>query len=230
MLRWQSAGVRHRVLIGLGAVGLVAAASALALLLLSSGGNSQQLVKRTPTPTSSKALRSNSPTPSANTVGRRAPLGDSYRMIIEKIGVDAPVETYGLDENAVPIVPTGKDAGKVVVWYDFSAPPGMGSNAVFAGHVTWNGPAVFKKLDALAVGDTIRLHGANGAEAVYRVTSTVAFDADDPRALDAMMPTDQDTVTLITCTGTYYRTDDPTFGGAYTQRIFVQARLVGLDG
>src|SRR5947209_17412050 len=100
MLRWQSAGVKHRVLIGLGAVGLVAAvASAPALLLLSSGGNSQEIVKRSPTPTSSKALRSNSPTPSAGTVGRRAPLGDSYRIMIDKIGVDAPVETYGLDEN-----------------------------------------------------------------------------------------------------------------------------------
>ena len=47
-------------------------------------------------------------------------------MIIERIGVNAPLAAYGLDANAVPIVPTGPDASYVVAWYDFSAQPGTG--------------------------------------------------------------------------------------------------------
>ena len=115
--------------------------------------------------------------------------------------MDAPVERFGLDENAIPIVPTGEDAAHIIAWYDFSAQPGTGSHAVFAGHVTWNGAAVFKKLGTVAVGDTVQLRGTNGAEATYRVTSTLTFEANDPNALDVMKPTPNDSITLITCVG-----------------------------
>jgi len=82
-----------------------------------------------------------SPTP---TKPAEPPLPESgYRMVIEKIGVNAPVDVYGLDANNVPEVPLGSDAAEVIAWYNFSAKPGTGSNAVFAGHVTWNGRAMF---------------------------------------------------------------------------------------
>ena len=36
------------------------------------------------------------------------PLGDEpYQMIIDKLGVKAPVQTFGLDENQVPETPSG---------------------------------------------------------------------------------------------------------------------------
>ena len=72
------------------------------------------------------------------------PLGDEpYQMIIDKLGVNAPVSAFGLDAQAVPEIPTGPDAASIVAWYKFTAKPGTGSNAVFAGHVTWYGAAVF---------------------------------------------------------------------------------------
>ena len=147
----------------------------------------------------------------------------SYRMIIDEIGVNAGVFTYGLDADRVPEVPLN---GSDVAWYNFSANPGTGSNAVFAGHVTWGGEAVFYKLDDLQVGDTVRLRGDNGTELVYSVSDTFLVDPNDPSSLAVMSPTDNDVITLITCGGTFYYTGDPVFNGDYTHRRIVRATFV----
>lgn len=150
-------------------------------------------------------------------------LSDVQSMFIERIGVANPVAVYGLDENRIPIVPTGPYAGGVVAWYDFSARPGTGGNAVFAGHVTWNGAAVFYSLGSLAGGDLIRLRDDRGAEVVYEVVANDLLDLD--AALQAMYPTNYDQLTIVTCGGSFYSTGDPTFGGEYTSRTVVRAHL-----
>jgi LPXTG-site transpeptidase (sortase) family protein len=147
----------------------------------------------------------------------------SYRMVIDDIGVNAGVFTYGLDADRVPEVPLN---AYDVAWYNFSANPGTGSNAVFAGHVTWDGEAVFYKLDDLQVGDTIRLRGDSGIELVYSVSDTFLVDPNDPSSLAVMSPTDDDVITLITCSGTFYYTGDPVFNGDYTHRRIVRAAFV----
>jgi len=158
-----------------------------------------------------------------------APLGDQpYRLVIDKIGVNAPVDTYGLDAQAIPQVPTGAGANQTIAWYDFSSRPGSGSNAVFAGHVTWNGPAVFFKLAEVAAGDTIRLQGTDGTELVYNVASVFSLDPTDPDAVKVMQATERDMVTLITCSGTYTDTNDPIFGGEYDERLIVRAELASV--
>ena len=175
----------------------------------------------TPAPTDVPVTREPDPTPVP-------PLGHSdYTMTIERLGVVAPVKTFGLDENAIPEVPLN---GQDVAWYDFSARPGTGSNAVFAGHVTWNGRAVFYELDKLEAGDTIRLTGPDGTEIVYRVTLKFSVDPDDPESLKVMYGTDRDVVTLITCTGTFTDTNDPVFGGEYSQRLVVRGELASVTG
>lgn len=156
------------------------------------------------------------------------PLGDApYQMEITRIGVDAPVQTFGLDENAVPVVPTGDNAAQVVAWYDFSAKPGTGSNAVFAGHVTWNGVAVFYNLASLTAGDEIDLLGQDGTALKYVVSEVFSVNpSTDPHAKDVMLPTQDDVLTIITCGGTFY--DDPNdhvFGGNYAERLVVRAAL-----
>ena len=153
------------------------------------------------------------------------PLGDGpYRLIIEKIGVDAPVAAFGLDENAVPEVPY---EGGVVAWYDFTAPPGMGGNAVFAGHYTWYGDAVFRHLDELLPGDKVLLRGDNGVQLTYEVESNDSLDPTDPDARAVYAPTEKDTITLITCDGTFTRDGRPITGGDYDKRRVVRARFVG---
>lgn len=182
------------------------------------------LVNLTPRPTA-KPTATRAPTSSPTPVPT-PPLGDQpYVMIIDKIGVNNPVRTYGLDANAVPEVPTGPDAKEVIAWYDFSAKPGVGSNAVFAGHVTWEGTAVFYNLTSLAAGDEVRLLGQDGTELKYVVSEVFSVQADDPNALSVMHATDEDVITIITCDGTYTDTNDPVFGGEYDQRLVVRAAL-----
>jgi LPXTG-site transpeptidase (sortase) family protein len=219
----REAGIaKTGVLAGLGCLGLFAAA-ALGFFLVSGSGSDEEappVVQASATPTQA---------PTSPPTNAAPPLAGSYRMIIDSIGVDAPVATYGLDENDIPIVPTGPDAAQIVAWYDFSAQPGTGGNSVFAGHVTWFGNGVFLKLDTIQAGDTIRLLDDKGGEVVYRVTANQSLAPDDPEAVKTMYPTDRDMVTIITCGGTFYDTNDPVAGGDYTQRIVIKAELVSVN-
>jgi LPXTG-site transpeptidase (sortase) family protein len=207
---------------GLGCLGLFAAA-ALGFFLFA-GGDSQEEAPAAVQATATTTVAQTQPPADAP-----PPLSSSFRMIIDRLGVDAPVATYGLDENRVPIVPTGPDAAEVVAWYDFSAKPGTGGNSVFAGHVTWFGNAVFLSLDTLQAGDEIRLRDDKGAEVVYRVTANQKLAPDDPEAVNTMYPTDRDMVTIITCGGTFFDTGDPIAGGDYTHRIVIKAELISVN-
>lgn len=151
------------------------------------------------------------------------------RLHIPRLYIDAPVNTMGLDENRVPQVPDRPDQ---IAWYDFSAPPGRGSNAVFSGHVDWQTrqgdpiPGVFYRLREMEIGDTIDLTLADGTRLEYRVTGNVATPYDDPNVIKAMQPTNRDVITLITCGGTWLRDPSQKFGGNYSHRIIVRAELV----
>lgn len=150
------------------------------------------------------------------------PLGSTpFQIIIPSIGVEATVNAFGLDANAVPEVPRN---GQEVAWYDWSAEPGTGSNAVLAGHVTWGGAGVFYYLDQLSDGDEILLRSGDGAELSYVVDESFLVDPADPSALGVMAPTEDDTITVITCGGAYSPTGGR-FGGEYSDRRIVRARL-----
>jgi LPXTG-site transpeptidase (sortase) family protein len=156
----------------------------------------------------------------AGEVQEPAPLtGKEYRLIIDKIDVDAPVAPYGLDENSIPQVPY---EAQVVAWYNFSAEPGAGDNAVFAGHKTWGGEAVFFDLEGLVEGDRIVLRAEGGEQLVYEVTEKQFVEPDDPSALDWMGQTGTDSITLITCAGERFLTDTPA-GADYTLRVVLRA-------
>jgi len=170
----------------------------------------------------SRTFTARTPTPAP-----APPLGDAgYELVIDKLGVDAPVSMFGVDDKLVPEVPyTATD----VAWYDFSARPGTGGNAVFAGHVTWNGPAVFYDLDKLEKGDEVRLQGYDGTKVVYRVSSVFQVDPDDPESVKVMWTTTEDVITIITCSGKFFETGDPILRGDYTHRLIVRGDLVSVD-
>ena len=150
------------------------------------------------------------------------------RMVIEKIAVDAAVITLALDANRVPQVPDDPDT---VAWYDFSAKPGQGSNAVFSGHVDWtvNGQpvtAVFWRLGELEKGDVVRLTLEDGSELRYGVTNSATIEYDDPKGVKVMDKTPSDVITLISCGGTWVPDHSNPLGGNYTQRVIVRAERV----
>jgi len=151
-------------------------------------------------------------------------LGDRpYRLVIDKIGVDAPVGAFGLNAEAQPEVPY---QGDLVAWYTFSSPPGAGDNAVFAGHVTWNGDAIFRHLGELTPGDSVVIRSDDGGELIYEVSETALVDPTAEAARQWMDPNGQNVITLITCGGERFQTND-FFGAGYTQRQIVRAVLVG---
>lgn len=237
--RFQRATPARKGLIGAGAVTFIAGVALLSVGLVSvfSGddnpgeshvprleGGLPDVVRSSPTPSPTRAPTAE---PSPSETPRAEPLlpEDGYRIIIERLGIDTVVDTYGLDENAIPEVPTGDDAAEVVAWYNFSARPGTGGNAVFAGHNSWFGDAVFTYLHELQEGDVVRLVGGDGAELTYTVTSVFSVDPEDPESLRVMHQTETDVVTLITCGGSFVDTDDPVFGGEFTDRVIVRADL-----
>ena len=150
------------------------------------------------------------------------------RIGIPSIGVDASVLTMGLDANNYPEVP---NAGDEVAWYNFSAPPGRSSNAVFSGHVDWYYwgmpvEGVFYHLRELQIGDQITLDLEDGSQLRYSVTGNVATAYDDPNVVDVMDPTSKDVLTLITCGGTWQKDYSNPIGGSYSHRVIVRAERV----
>jgi LPXTG-site transpeptidase (sortase) family protein len=152
--------------------------------------------------------------------GLPAPL----RLVIESIAVDAPIVELGMDSEGIPYVPLN---GQDVAWYNFSSKPGAGSNAVLAGHINWErAPGVFSELADVQPGDTVRVLSDDGREYTYEVFANFAVDPLDPASLKVMDPTPEDTITLITCGGSWIPDPSERFGGNYTNRTIVQARLI----
>jgi sortase A len=139
------------------------------------------------------------------------------RLVIPKIEVDAPVVTLGVDDQGIMQSP--KTAFEVA-WYNFSAQPGTGGNAVFSGHVDFAsvGAAVFWDLRELGPGDLVEVRLADGTVYQYLVVSNVSYASDDAPIADIVGPTGKDTVTIITCTGTFNREVHQ-----YSHRLVVRA-------
>jgi LPXTG-site transpeptidase (sortase) family protein len=138
-------------------------------------------------------------------------------LVIEKLRVKAPIEVKGIDANNVMESP---DRGADAAWYRFTARPGAGSNAVFAGHRDFGqlgNAAIFWHLDQLAAGDLIEVVSPQQTEIHYRVTRTWDYAVRD-MPMASVLATDRvDEVTLITCAGTYAR------GTGYDHRFVVRA-------
>ena len=124
------------------------------------------------------------------------------RLIIPKAEIDAPVVTKGVDAAGVMQAP---DNAYDTAWYDFSAKPGWGGNAVFAGHVDYIrvGKAVFWNIKDLQEGDLIEVRLADGTTYKYAVNYREQFDSATAPVDQIVGATTKETVTLITCSGTF---------------------------
>jgi LPXTG-site transpeptidase (sortase) family protein len=137
------------------------------------------------------------------------------RLRVERVGIDAPVETRGIDANNTMESPDGPYN---VAWYDFTPKPGMGGNAAFSGHVDYinHGPAVFWRLRELVAGDIIEVQLEDGTRLRYAVTGMESYPLDTIPMAEVLAPTSVDSVTLITC-------DGDARGGSYSHRLVVRA-------
>lgn len=165
-----------------------------------------------PLPEVPSVLERAAPRPSPTPVTSPAP---PVRLRIPSIGVDAPVVRLGILPSGVmdsPATPT--DVG----WYDFTGKPGAGGNAVLSGHVDFYGygPAVFWRLRELQRGDRIEVELLDGLRIEYEVTATTLTPVEELRMDAILAPTARETVTLITCGGTFA-------DGSYSHRLVVRA-------
>jgi LPXTG-site transpeptidase (sortase) family protein len=123
-------------------------------------------------------------------------------LVIPSIDIDAPVTVKGVDANGVMQNPNGPED---VAWYDFTARPGQGENAVFSGHLDYHdyGPAVFARLAEITAGDLVEVRLEDGNVHRYVVTVSVLYPTDSAPSREIVGPTGREMVTLVTCGGTW---------------------------
>ena len=139
------------------------------------------------------------------------------RLLIPRIGVNARIESRGLDAYRNMLTP--RDFHDVA-WYNLGPAPGQPGNALMNGHVDWwTGSAVFTRLAELRPGDRVTVVRGDGTRLTFKVTGsdTVAAGA---RVASLFAPSKSARLTLITCAGVW---DPRTLSN--TQRLLVSAVL-----
>ena len=130
-----------------------------------------------------------------------------HRLVIPSIGVNAAINLRVVGADGYMHNPNGPTD---VVWYDFSAYPGLGGfpgsggNAVFAGHVDYRnyGPAVFWNIRRLVPGDLMEVYLADGGLVRYVVQWSQWIEPEgDFTPFVAAGP--EEYITLVTCIGTF---------------------------
>lgn len=140
-----------------------------------------------------------------------------WRLVIPRIGVDAPIDPVGFDRAGAMAAPATLDR---VGWFDRGPAPGHEGDAVIDGHLGLPAqPAVFRQLARLHPGDEVRVVWPNGHVTVFTVTGSqvVAADARPPDVFSRSGPA---RLTLITCSGAWDQAKS-----TYTDRLLVTAML-----
>lgn len=137
--------------------------------------------------------------------------GTATRIRVPAVGIDTEVRSVGYVfrngrlEYDTPTVGAGHYVG--------TGDPGRGGNVVIGGHVSLRGSAgAFRALPGIAVGETIEVF--SGGQAYRYEVREVRLVA--PDATEVMEPTQDATLTLITCSN----------DNAHAKRIVVVGKLV----
>lgn len=149
----------------------------------------------------------------------RAPGLAPVALLIERAAIDAAIEPLKVIDGTMQD-PTGPWE---VAWYENLASLGEGGNVVMAGHIDyWNvGPAVFYSIGQLTAGDAISVIADDGQTFSYAVEWVREYDADNVPLDEVVGPTPTESLTLITCGGTFdYAT------AQYLSRTVVRATRV----
>ncbi|MGI8846967.1 MAG: class F sortase [Candidatus Dormibacteria bacterium] len=210
-------GTRNRLVAGVLAVALVLLGLGSAALLHSRGGSPATASRPSPSP------RAVAPSASATVSPPAAPSGsplEPNRLLIAKLGVDAPVDPVGVDTKGnMDIPPAGHWFD--VAWYAPGVLPGHPGDAVIDGHLdSTTGPAVFWHLADLNPGDTIVVILKDGTHVSYKVTLNKLIQPTAPPK-DLFSSKGAPRLTLITCAGTFDKARRE-----YSERRIVDATLV----
>ncbi|MGC5016193.1 class F sortase [Streptosporangium sp. DT93] len=142
------------------------------------------------------------------------------RLVIPKLGVNAPVRSVGLDRRgAIEVPPVGNP--NLVGWYRSGPTPGEAGPAILLGHKdTRSGSAVFSRLDEIRNGDVIEVHRKDGIIAVYTVGGLEQAEKSVFPTARVYGKTPNPQLHLITCGGVYDRAT-----GHYTDNVIAYATM-----
>lgn len=127
------------------------------------------------------------------------------RVKIDKVGLDLAVEPAMVSDGTWEVSATGASH------WTSSANPGEKGNIVIYGHNKTN---LFGPIRWLSLGEKIELTDKQGQSYLYEIKQVVTTNPDD---IQYVLPTDEETLTLYTCTGFFDR-----------QRYVVVAKAAGI--
>jgi sortase (surface protein transpeptidase) len=145
------------------------------------------------------------------------------RLVIPKLGVDAPVRTVGLDAKGAIETPPSDNAN-LVGWYQFGPTAGESGPAVMLGHKdTLTRSAVFSRLHELRYGDVIEVSRMDGTVAVFTVGGVEQAAKETFPTNRVYGAADRPELRLITCGGVYNRGT-----GHYQDNVIVYATMTSV--
>ncbi|MDQ0994566.1 class F sortase [Streptomyces sp. V3I7] len=157
----------------------------------------------------------------AHPAGKHLPRSRPTRLLIPKIGVDAPFTDLTLGPSGQLLPPPAGDVN-LVGWYSKGASPGEPGTSIIAGHVdTTTSAAVFAGLEELDAGDTFTVLRADGRKATFKVDTAETYEKDAFPSRQVYADTPRAEARLITCAGDYDHT-----ARDYTENLVVYAHLV----
>jgi sortase A len=115
----------------------------------------------------------------------------AVKIVIPKVKLDLPVTEATVTDGTWEISPDGASH------WDSSANPGADGNIVIYGHNKTN---LFGPIRWLNLGDQIIITAADGSKHLYSITKTVTVS---PKQIEYILPKDEETITLYTCTGLF---------------------------
>jgi sortase (surface protein transpeptidase) len=224
--RWPpSPPVRWALAVGLAVLGVVLVWTALARpatpgVAVAGAPPQPSVSSSSPSASGPTPARRSAPEDSADlrdkTKGLVLPESAPVALSIPRIDVRSRLVKLGLDDRGIMETPAPPVAG----WFTGGATPGALGPAVIAGHVTWNGPAIFYRLGALRRGDQVLVTRKDGRTAVFRVTRVARFAKSRFPSETVYGAIDHAGLRLITCGGTYDAAQN-----SYLDNVIVFARL-----
>ncbi|SDO21590.1 Sortase family protein [Klenkia soli] len=155
---------------------------------------------------------------------REAPGSDTAQpaplsVSVPSVGLSSSLVGIGVDATGALVPPADyAQAG----WFDAGVAPGEVGPAVLAGHVDSRaGPAVFYRLEDIAVGADVLVTRADGSTLTFRVTQVAEYPKSAFATAEVYGPTVDAQLRLITCGGEFDRSRR-----SYVDNIVVYAGLV----